>query len=203
MNEFKTPADWLERYEGEDTPWDRGEAHPQLADEVARGGLRPPFDGARALVPGCGRAHDGLVLAQAGWVVTAVDFVEQLAESANERLRPYGGEFVATDALAFEGGPFDMIWEHTFLCALQPEQRPLWAAMVRRNLAPEGCLEGIVFPANKPPENEGPPFGYTPEDALELLGPEFRLERREPLESRLPGREWLELRCSFVRSSPE
>jgi SAM-dependent methyltransferase len=203
MNEFKTPQDWLARYEGEDTPWDRGEAHPQLSDEVARGELRPPTRGARALVPGCGRAHDGLALARAGWVVTAVDFVRELAESSNERLAPHGGRFVAADALAFDEGPFDMIWEHTFLCALQPEQRPAWAEMVRRNLAPQGRLEGIVFPANKPAENEGPPFGYTPEDVLTLLGPEFRLERCEPLESRLSGREWLELRCTFVRGSAE
>ena len=45
--------DWNLRYEEGDTPWDKGGAHPVLADMLSR----RPFSG-RVLVPGCGRGHE-------------------------------------------------------------------------------------------------------------------------------------------------
>jgi methyl halide transferase len=196
---FKTPSDWKARYDNENTPWDRGIPHPELAERIARGELAPPFDGARALVPGAGRAHDALALAEAGWRVTAVDFVSELAEEVSAALAPLGGEFVACDALAFEGEPYELVWEHTFLCAIHPEQRAAWGAMMRRNLAPNGRIAAIIFPANKPAENGGPPYGYGVEEMMAALGEEFVLEDSVVLESKLMGRDWMEIFASIKR----
>lgn len=34
-----TMTDWNKRYEENDTPWDKGEAHPVLRDMITRGAL--------------------------------------------------------------------------------------------------------------------------------------------------------------------
>ena len=52
--------DWNRRYEENDTPWDKGEAHPVLRDMLARDALS-----GRVLVPGCGAGHDVRELAAA------------------------------------------------------------------------------------------------------------------------------------------
>jgi SAM-dependent methyltransferase len=197
LSELKTAADWLARYDAHNTPWDRGSAHPELVARIESGVMAPPRAGARALVPGAGRGHDAVVLARAGWSVTAVDFVEDLAVDASRALAPFGGTFVAADALEFTGEGFDLIWEHTFFCAIDPAQRASWGAMVRRNLVPGGRLEALVFPADKPMETGGPPFGYGICELLVALGKGFSLEQESALESRLEGRDWLELLASF------
>lgn len=198
-DELRTPADWKARYDRGDTPWDRGIPHPELVARLERGELSPPRAGARALVPGAGTGHDALALAEAGWRVTAVDFVAQLAATVEEALGPRRGHFVAADALTFRGGPFELIWEHTFFCAIHPKERAAWGRMVRENLAPDGRLEGIVFPADKPRENGGPPHGYTSQDMLEALGEDFELLRATDLPSSLAGRDWLQISASFAR----
>jgi SAM-dependent methyltransferase len=69
---------WQARYDTADTPWDLGEPAPALLEWLKMN----PGQGRRALVPGCGRGHDALALAQAGWGVVAVDFAASAIEEA-------------------------------------------------------------------------------------------------------------------------
>jgi hypothetical protein len=46
-------------------------------------------------------------------------------------------------------------------------------------------------------ETGGPPFGYGICELLVALGKGFSLEQESALESRLEGRDWLELLASF------
>ncbi len=200
MSEFKSSADWKARYDEQHTPWDRGVAHPELEARLASGELAPAQAGARVLVPGCGRGHDALALARAGWCVTAVDFVGDLAAELGAALAPSGGRFITADALAFAGEPpYDLIWEHTFFCAIEPQQRPAWGQMVRRNLAATGHLAALIFPADKPVAAGGPPHGYCVDEMLAALGEGFTLECADELESTLEGRDWLEVYARFSR----
>ena len=79
-------ADWAARYEEEHTPWDLGAPHPALAAELEKDllGRRRCGHDARAFVPGCGRGHDALALAKAGWVVTAMDMVRDLGRELGD-----------------------------------------------------------------------------------------------------------------------
>lgn len=190
------PVDWAERYREEHTPWDLGHAHGELRARLARGELAPPRDGARAYVPGCGRGHDALALARAGWRVTAVDLVDSLAGPLQAELEPLGGDFHAGDALAMGGGgsdlggAFDLVWEHTFLCALAPELRPAWSAMVRRCLRPGGHFAALIFPLDKPLELGGPPWGYDLERLREWLGEGYELVEDAGVDPALEERAW-------------
>ena len=196
--EFEGRAGWSARYASGQTPWDQGQPHPELVLRVERGEL-DAVPARRALVPGCGRGHDALFLADASFEVTAVDFAEGVADSLAPELARRGSRFVGADALAYSDEPFGLVFEHTFFCALDPRRRPEWGALVRRSTLPGGLLAAIAFPADKPRELGGPPHGTTVDDYAQALGPAFRLVVDAPLERPVPTRDWAERWAVFER----
>lgn len=199
------PVDWRRRYEDRDTPWDLGGPHPELAARLARGGLLPAGSpigagqGPRALVPGCGRGHDALALARAGFRVTAVDLVDATGGVLGRELEQLGGELRVEDALRHRGA-YDVLFEHTFFCALDPEQRGAWGLPARENLVPGGKLWALVFPVGKPAAEGGPPFATAVEDLARVL-PGFSLCVDVPAGARAPKRSWEERWAEFERLS--
>jgi SAM-dependent methyltransferase len=193
------PVDWAQRYLDLHTPWDRGHAHGELVARIASGQLAPPRTDVRAYVPGCGRGYDAVALARAGWRVTAVDIVEDLAGPLRAQLEPLGGEFHVGDALLPPAGPFELVWEHTFLCALRPDQRSAWARMVHDALVPGGRLAALIFPANKGPELGGPPWGYDAARLAQWLGEEFELLEATAVDPTLEPRDWDQAFALFRR----
>ena len=172
MTNAKELEFWASRYRESRTPWDKGAAHPELLarlDEGAKELAVPPKSG-RALVPGCGRGWDALALAERGWEVFAVDMVEALKPQLQPAIEDVGGKFEVADALTLDEGPFDLIFDHTFFCAIPPERRHDWGRMVHRNLAAGGYLISLVFPFNRPEEEGGPPWKMASEDICKSLG---------------------------------
>ncbi len=131
----------------------------------------------------------------------ALDLVEQLEQTAGEQLRAAGGTFHVCDALEWEPDqPFDIVFEHTFLCAIEPELRDKWAALMRRSVKPGGRFLAIAFPGGKAAELGGPPHGYSVEGLAALLGPSFTKTFDEVAQHGLERREWEERWVEFVRT---
>lgn len=184
------------------TGWDAGAAAPSLVDLIERGEVSGP---GRALVPGCGSGYDALALAEAGLEVIGLD----LAPTALERfhalrdargIAPERARGVAADFFEWEApeGGFDVVWDYTFLCAIDPSQREDWAAKMRAIVVPGGELITLVFPIERitGPDREGPPFQLKPGDVRALLEPEWEAVELAPVPKTLshPGRvglEWL------------
>src|SRR6218665_1639151 len=80
-----TPSFWQARFESGQTPWDRGDAHPQLLQWLADGLLTPALTVA---VPGCGRGHELLALGRAGVAAIGLDYAPAAVAIARERLPP-------------------------------------------------------------------------------------------------------------------
>lgn len=208
--------DWAARYRAADTPWDLGGAHPELV-ALLGSEADPRFraaPGSWTLVGGAGRGHDALALARAGHPVLAVDLVADLASSLGPALASLGGRFWVGDALSDEflgslereglapaSGCCGFIFEHTFLCALDPRQRPAWARLMRRLLQSGGRLAALVFPIDKPYEQGGPPHRLETAHIAALLGPEFHLELDRPALHPAAGRQWGERLALFRRES--
>lgn len=185
---------WEERYRVGDTPWDLGGPHPELSTRLQDGRLAPPEGTGRALVPGAGRGHDALALARRGWTVTALDLVPGLAAEVAPALEKLGGRFLTGNALEFEAeDPFDLVWDHTFFCAIAPEERAVWGARARELVAPGGRYASLVFPVGKPTEEGGPPHGMTPDDVLEALGVTFVEVERAAVSRPVQRRTWREV----------
>jgi len=141
----------------------------------------------KALVPGCGGGYDVLLFASLGFDSYGLD-TSQTAVQAAERVAQEQGrdqqypvrnaqngrgeaKFIVTDFFqddfltqthpAHSGGgrTFDLIYDHTFLCALDPSLRPRWAKRMSQLLAPDGRLICAEYPLGKPPSSGGPPHG--------------------------------------------
>jgi SAM-dependent methyltransferase len=192
---------WEEHWAEGHIPWDAGRASPSLEKYVVE---HPAPQGARALVPGCGSGYDVFRLAHAGYETVGVD----LAPSAHGRfsaLRTESGlsdsraTLITSDFFALTpdevGGSFDLIWDYTFYCAIELDQRNAWRDQMARLLSPDGTLVMLLFPVVPgAPEDQGPPYPLSPTKVIEQLAPSFENLLLEKATASHPGREekeWL------------
>ena len=195
---------WEQRWAEGRTGWDQGASAPVLQALVAGGSLPK----GRALVPGCGAGYDVLTLASPERTVlgleiapTAIQRFEKMRQERGvpqEQARVASADFFSMDP-ALIGGTFDLVWDYTFLCAIDPSRRDEWAAQMERLVKPEGELVTLIFPVVEPRPTrerpgEGPPYPMHPELVRELLARRFEPTVLEPVARSHParqGREWL------------
>jgi len=183
---------WEKAWREGRTGWDAGASAPALVELVERGVLPT----GRALVPGCGAGYDVFTLASDAREVIGLDIAPTAAERF-EALReargvpPAQARIVSADFFAFEADPFDVIFDYTFLCALDPSMRPQWAKKMDSLLADGGELVTLIFPAvAEPPLGQGPPFPLNPPDVRALLEPlGYEAVELHPVARSHPGRE--------------
>lgn len=175
---------WSERYNESHTPWDLKSHHSSIDWVVPRLKLSR----SRILVPGSGRGHDVKKLTDLGHQVTGLDFSPEATNEARE-LYP-NSHFVCGDLFKHTfDSEFDVIFEHTLFCALNPSKRRQIVKSWLRLLGDEGCLMGAF---NVSVKQTGPPFGMTEWELEELLSPHFIINfwgRLRGKESPRPGKE--------------
>lgn len=198
----ETVNGWEARWQTGETPWDAGAPAPALVALLADGDAAIP--NGRALVPGCGAGYDVAALASADREVVGLDiapsvearFTEvQQAAGVADRTSLFVGDFFGASL-----GAFDVLYDYTFLCALDPSQRPAWGARAAELVRPGGEVISLVFPmVDPPPGYEGPPWPLHPDDVASALGDRFELiDERDVTESH-PGREGKERLLRFRR----
>lgn len=189
-------TDWNRRYEENDTPWDKGEAHPVLGEMLDAHAL-----GGRVLVPGCGTGHDVRALARRGLEVVGLDIAPRALARAQTEPRVANETYLLGDLFALPpdmAGAFDGVFEHTCFCAIDPARRKDYAAAVARVLRPGGRLLAVFF-ANPDNGGVGPPFGCTRQELDGLLAGDFRLLEEHMEFSTYPGRDGRELLRLYQR----
>ncbi len=150
---------WADIYKTETNPnWNLDQPAEALKDMLPR--LKLPKS--RILVLGAGEGHDAALFAQAGHMVTAVDFSKEAI--ARGKIK-----YAGLDNLHFYENnifhipqdwnqSFDVVVEHTCFCAIPPDQRNELIRLWRRMLHEEGQLMGVFFTMEK---RVGPPYGMT------------------------------------------
>ena len=193
------PEFWSSLYRTGDTRFDQGRIAPPIS-RMARDGEIPR---GRVLVPGGGRGHDALALAQLGFAVTLVDIAPEACEAAAAAARALGVplevrcEDALVETLASRRGTFDAIVEHTFFCAIDPSRRPEYVEACAELLRPGGVLAGLFFLLGRP---GGPPFDVTEPEIRGLFGARFDVERLRPAADSFPDRLGRELEARLVRT---
>ncbi|KAH8432480.1 uncharacterized protein LDX57_010117 [Aspergillus melleus] len=164
---------WSKLWDSDDSDlWDRSKPSPPLIDliEERRDVFQPVAEDGRkkrALVPGCGKGYDVVMLALHGFDVYGLDVSATGVSTAKEYARgelanPQGYNFGSGDFFKSDwedGMKFDLIYDYTFLCALHPSMRAQWASRMAGLLAPKGHLVCLEFPLWKDPKLPGPPWG--------------------------------------------
>ncbi|KAK0107046.1 hypothetical protein ONS95_003757 [Cadophora gregata] len=202
-------------------PWDKGFPNPALSDLLTqRQDLIPPPHSSqpttssngrkKALVPGCGKGYDVLLLSAFGYDAYGLEISSKALEEARKVEAEMSGKgvyaaregvergevhwitgdfFEEGDGGVLGGEKFDLIYDYTFLSALPPVMRPAWSKRFVDLLAPEGRLVCVEFPTYKPPSTGGPPWALPPKVYLaHLMRPGEELpyaEDGELLESKL------------------
>jgi len=154
-----------------------------------------PAPGATALVPGCGRGYDVIEMAKVGYNGMGLDIAPTAVESANRHneacLKEAGvASWAGTVTFSTEdffslkppGEGFDVIYDYTFLCALDPSQRVQWAETMKKLLKANGELITLIFPLGD--FAGGPPHAMNKELVTSLLTAQgfeaFYLEAADP-----------------------
>lgn len=142
------------------------------------------------LVPGAGRGHDAIAWARGGHVATAVDFAPLAVEGARTLARERGVELEVVQADIFDlprslVGSFDLVWEQTCLCAIDPERRTDYVDSMHRALRPDGELVALLWNHGR---EGGPPWNMEPEAITELLAPRFERRSIETVDASITDR---------------
>ncbi|XP_058184248.1 probable thiol methyltransferase 2 isoform X2 [Rhododendron vialii] len=132
---------WQKCWEQGLTPWDLGKPTPVLVHLHQTGALRT----GRALIPGCGS------LASSSPNADCLTFLNE--------------DFFAWKPTEL----FDLIFDYTFFCAIEPSMRPAWASQMQYLLKPDGELITLMFPITN--HAWGPPYKVSIADYEELLRP--------------------------------
>ncbi|KAF8862451.1 S-adenosyl-L-methionine-dependent methyltransferase [Acephala macrosclerotiorum] len=190
---------WDELYQTNFLPWDKGFPSPALVDLLSSSppsknptytSLLPSPSGSKklkALIPGCGKGYDVLLLAANGYDAYGLEISSNALKEAKKVEKEKGNEEVYATRPGVERGAvtwvvgdffedmflrdvfkegeiekFDLIYDYTFLSALPPVMRPAWSRRFNELLAPEGRLICLEFPTYKPASTGGPPWALPP-----------------------------------------
>mmetsp|Transcript_17613 Transcript_17613/g.53704 ORF Transcript_17613/g.53704 Transcript_17613/m.53704 type:complete len:206 (-) Transcript_17613:289-906(-) len=164
------PSYWEERWAGglePGTAWDVAAPSPCLRAVLAR------LPVGETLVPGAGRAYDAVLLAKER-PVTAVDISETACAEAQKYVdaledKPETLRILHDDFFTFRGGPYALVWDCTFLCALPPAKRDAWARRTSDLVADDGVICTLIFPIGKD-DDQGPPWALSYDLVESLLG---------------------------------
>lgn len=192
------PTDWEDNYRRGETPWDKGAPHPGLVEFLKR----TPVHG-RVLVPGCGAGHDARALAATADEVVGLDIAPSAIARAKAQPAVGGERYQLADLFALPAswrGTFDVVFEHTCFCAIDPSLREKYVAAVAAALKRGGHLLAIFYldPGLDPGES-GPPFGVTREELDGYFSPCFTLLREWKPGATYPGREGREM-CRLLQA---
>lgn len=177
VQHFRRPQYWENRWKSgvsKGEAWDMNCPSPCLV-QLCKNGQLPA---GRALVPGMGRGYACVQLAMDGSRdVTGLDISASGIAQAEDHLaglaekeKPLGSiQYVRGDFFKHELQPFEVIYDYTFLCALQPKLRKEWAKRMASLLKPGGVLVTMIFPICDKPD--GPPFAMSIELVKSLLEP--------------------------------
>lgn len=154
--EVESESFWTEKYRANEAGWDLGAPAEGLKSLLPR--LKLPSS--KIIVLGGGEGHDAALFAEQGHHVTLVDLSPEALARAQKR---YGHlqnlTFMECDLFDLPTdlyGQFDIVFEHTCFCAINPSLRPELLQQWSRLLTETGYLLAILFTM---PKRTGPPFG--------------------------------------------
>lgn len=166
---------WTQRYQEGKDGWDIGYISTPLKDYIDQ----LTDKDIKILIPGAGNSYEAEYIFRNGFKNL---FVCDLSATPLENLKSRAPDFPSDQMIKgdfFEiKQTFDLVLEQTFFCALHPTLRPNYVTQMAKILQPKGKLVGLLF--SKDMKREGPPFGGSQEEYIELFSEKFHINIIEP-----------------------
>jgi len=166
--------DWDEAYRKGEVYWDKGAPSPVMKQYLDRHPVR-----GRALVPGCGHAHEVMLAVAHGLDASGLDIAPTAIAEAQALYPAIAGRLVVGDLFnpAPElRGAFDLVLEHTCMSGLPPALRASYRHGIDLTLRHGGLLIGVWFiNPNLAPGEEGPPFPFRVPDLTALFADGYEI----------------------------
>ena len=196
------PEFWQERWARNQIGFHLPEVNPYLQRHWSQLAL---VEGARVLVPLCGKSLDLMWLASHGLRVMGVELSEQAVEAffSEQNLVPritrrdaftvyqtdlievWCGDFFALDAEALAG--CTALYDRAALIALPPLMRAQYAEHLSR-LLPSGCQGLLITLDYDQSQKAGPPFAVTDDEVKVLFGSDWTVKTLQ--EQDVLGESW-------------
>ena len=185
---------WSQKYQTNQLGWDIGEVSPpikayidQLIDKDVS-----------ILIPGAGNAYEAAYLHEQGFKnVTVLDIAEEPLTNLKERIPAFPEQQMLQEDFFIHEGQYNLIFEQTFFCALDPSLRVDYIDKMKSLLKPKGKLVGLLFDFRL--DSVGPPFGGS-EDAYTIdFKKRFRLKTLAPCYNSIKPRLGKELFIIFEK----
>lgn len=166
---------WDDRYKNQDTGWDLGEVSPPLKayfDQLMNKDLK-------ILIPGGGNSHEAEYLHYLGFKnVYVVDLSKTALQNVILRVPSFPSSHLIQQNFFDLEMSFDVIIEHTFFCALNPNLRAAYTLKMSEILHENGSIVGLLF--NMPLNTDKPPFGGNKADYIGHFEPYFKILTMKP-----------------------
>ena len=168
-----SPVFWNDRYLDGNTKWDIGGATPIITDYL---GNKQNSIG-KVCILGCGNGHDAMEFSRYDNDVYAVDF----SDEAIKNLKNLSIKNNLTINLIKDdifhlvrkySDYFDMVFEYTCFCAIDPSRRIEYFNLVYSILNDNGLLFGIFIPLDKSTD-DGPQFRVSIDEIKDLVEGKF------------------------------
>jgi SAM-dependent methyltransferase len=155
-----------------DPPWDTQISPPELLEFIAQ---NPP---GRALDLGCGTGTNVITLAENGWNVTGVDYIQRAIRAAKKKIRQAGvpAQVIVGDVTKLEGikGPFDLVLDIGCFHGLSEGEQSAYLGNLERLTIPGSSY--LMYGFFRESDDRGP--GMIESD-LDAFMPSFDLLKRQ------------------------
>jgi len=175
LKEVSTPKFWQDRYLDNNTKWDIGVSTPILVNHLKNNSII-----GKVCVLGCGNGHDAIEFSKFGNDVYAIDFAKHPLENLKESALSLNISVNCVNRDIFELKAeylnyFDMVYEYTCFCAIDPNRREEYFDVVHSILKKGGLLFAIFIPLDKELTDDGPPFGINIDSILSIIDGKFEV----------------------------
>jgi thiopurine S-methyltransferase len=178
---------WNNKYLENKTGWDIGEISTPLKEYIDQLENKD----IKILIPGCGNAYEALYLWRMGFRnVFLIDIAPEVLKNFSAKHDYFPKDQMICGDFFDHKGEYDLIFEQTFFCALEPKLRPEYVKKMSGLLSKEGKLVGLLFKNNF---EEGPPFGGDRNEYLAMFDEDFELIKMEESYNSIKPRSGAEL----------
>ncbi|MFN8153439.1 MAG: methyltransferase domain-containing protein [Bacteroidia bacterium] len=187
-------AFWQSRYTEGSTGWDIGYPSPPLKKHIDA----LPDRTIKVLIPGCGNAYEAGYMYEQGFSnVYIIDIAPAPIEQFKAKFPGFPSDHILLGDFFQLNQSFDLVLEQTFFCALDPSMREDYVKKMAEIIKPSGKLAGLLFSVEF--EKQGPPFGGSKQEYLELFNKHFNINKLEDETNSIPPRAGNEVFIEFIR----